>query len=49
VVAGLQFLTAVGRAKSTGLGWLRAEAKVSLDGQTLDNARLRAALQEAQL
>jgi len=46
VVAGLQFLAAVGRAKSTGLGWLQAEAQVLSDGQVLNNARLRAALQQ---
>jgi hypothetical protein len=47
VVAGLQMMPALGRSKSTGLGQLQAEAVVRLDGQTIDNARLRAALQEA--
>jgi CRISPR/Cas system CSM-associated protein Csm3 (group 7 of RAMP superfamily) len=48
LVAGLRLLPALGRSKSTGLGRLEAKAVVQLEGQALDDARLRAALQEVQ-
>lgn len=47
LIAGLQLLPALGRAKSTGLGHLKAEATVRLNGQVLDEATLRQTLQEA--
>lgn len=46
LVAGLRLLPALGRAKSTGLGHLKVEAVVKLDGKALDDASLRAALEE---
>jgi CRISPR/Cas system CSM-associated protein Csm3 (group 7 of RAMP superfamily) len=46
LVAGLRLLPALGRSKSTGLGWLTAQAEVTIDGQQLDKERLHAALQE---
>jgi CRISPR/Cas system CSM-associated protein Csm3 (group 7 of RAMP superfamily) len=47
VVAGLGFLAALGRAKSTGLGWLQAKTVVRIDGQIVDADALRGALEEA--
>jgi len=46
LVAGLNLLPALGRAKSAGLGWLRAEAVVRIDGCVIDAGALRTALQE---
>lgn len=46
LIAGLKLLPALGRAKSTGLGWLRAEAVVKVDNRVVDARTLRAALQE---
>ncbi len=46
LVAGLNLLSALGRAKSTGLGWLCAEAVVRVDGCVVDANTLRTALQE---
>jgi CRISPR/Cas system CSM-associated protein Csm3 (group 7 of RAMP superfamily) len=46
LVAGLNLLPALGRAKSTGLGWLRADAEVRIDGQVVDASALNATLQE---
>jgi CRISPR/Cas system CSM-associated protein Csm3 (group 7 of RAMP superfamily) len=44
LVAGLGLLTTLGRARSTGLGWLRGEAAVRAGGQPVDAAALRSAL-----
>lgn len=44
LVAGLKLLATLGRAKSTGLGWLQATAVVRADGQPVDEAALRALL-----
>ena len=46
VVAGLNFLTAMGRAKSAGLGWVEAKAVVQIDGCVVDDEELRVALLE---
>jgi CRISPR-associated protein Csm3 len=48
VLAGLKLLPAIGRGKSGGLGWFRAEAEISGPGtQGLDTpAGLRAALEQ---
>lgn len=46
VLAGLNLMGGIGKSKSGGLGWLRAEAVVSQDGAPVEAARLRAVLQE---
>ncbi len=46
VVAGLRLLPALGRAKSAGLGYLKAESVVRLNGKVLDQASLRQELEE---
>lgn len=46
LVAGLDLLPALGRAKSTGFGWLRAQAAVWIDGREVDTKELNALLRE---
>ncbi|HEY75750.1 MAG TPA: hypothetical protein G4O00_06165 [Thermoflexia bacterium] len=46
VIAGLRFLPALGRAKSSGLGWVKAEGVVYRDGERVGEEALRAALLE---
>lgn len=46
LVAGLHLLPALGRSKSTGLGWLDIATQTTLDGQILPSEKLRQALQE---
>ena len=46
VVAGLNLLPALGSSKTSGLGWLRAEAVVRDEGEIVEVQTLRAALLE---
>lgn len=49
LAAGLAWLPALGRSKSSGLGWIKVETETRIDGQLWTLADLRRALQESLL